>query len=513
MPRRWGVSEAGRAGLELAARQGAVLREALKDAVVAAGRAAAVPAGRVVVRRVVLAVDQEATVPRGPSVRAAQSEPRSVNPDRPLSAARSSRRGGADAGCAPCRRAMVSFRRTAVLDATDESGDDPALIGFMDHPSNSAPLPPRAAEAHALDIARDLPGERILCTTLGRAQAGRTLAAERPTANVTVWFLDLFRHDLAREDIARGESSAAPAAGNARLVCAADMPEGPFDLVVLPTASGGEAELTREVIQQALLNMCEGGKLVVSTDNPRDRWLHEQLTATGETVRVRQGADTVTYIIEKTHEPAKVRDFSCEIVFRDRGRLLKGLTRPGVFSHRRIDPGARHLLNAVDVAPDTRVLDIGCGPGSVGLGMAARDPTVHAHAFDSSARAVACTQWGAVTNGLPNLHVALEAHGGVPDPGTYDLALANPPYYADFRIAALFVEAARRGLAPGGTLLVVTKQPSWYLEQLPAEWDSVAREEVKHYHVIEAVRRDGAAEITWGGRHEAWSPETDAEDE
>ncbi len=382
----------------------------------------------------------------------------------------------------------------------------------MDHQAPPAPLPPRPAEAHALAIARDLPGERILCTTLGRAQAGRTLAAERPTADVTVWFLDLFHLDLARDDIARGESPATPAAGSARLVCAADMPAGPYDLVVLPTASGGEAELTRELLQQALVQLQPGGRLVVSTDNPRDRWLHEQLSATGETVRVRPGEETVTYVVEKTREPAKIRDFSCEVVFRDRGRLLKALTRPGVFSHRRIDPGARHLLNAVDVAPDTRVLDIGCGPGSVGLGMAARDPTVHVHAFDSAARAVECARFGATSNGLPNLEVALEAHGHAPDPGTYDLALANPPYYADFRIAALFVEAARRALAPEGTLIVVTKQPSWYLEQLPAEWDAVAREEVKHYHVIEAVRRDGAGEITWGGRHQPWAPETESEE-
>jgi ribosomal protein S8 len=91
--------------------------------------------------------------------------------------------------------------------------------------------------------------------------------------------------------------------------------------------------------------------------------------------------------------------------------------------------------------------------------------------------------------------------------------LKDEGYVADFRIAALFVEAARRALAPGGTLLVVTKQPSWYLEQLPTEWDSVAREEVKHYHVIEAVRRDGAAEITWGrgDGHRAWEPEDDEE--
>ena len=386
----------------------------------------------------------------------------------------------------------------------------PALIRRMDKPRPPhSPLPPRPAEAHALEVARDLPGERIVCTTLGRAQAARTLAAERPTAQVTAWFLDLFRHDLARDDAAFGDQTQPATESAAEFVCAADMPAGPHDLVVLPTASGGEAELTRDLLQQALCQLRPGGRLVTSTDNPRDRWLHEQLAATGETVRVRPGADTVAYIIEKTREPAKIRDFSCEVVFRDRGRLLKAMTRPGVFSHRRIDPGARHLLAAVDVAPDTRVLDIGCGPGSVGLGMAARDPTVHVHAFDSAARAVECARWGAATNGLTNLTVALEAQGNVPEPGSYDLALANPPYYADFRIAALFVEAARKSLVPGGTLLVVTKQPSWYLDRLPAEWDSVAREEVKHYHVIEAVRRADTGEIAWGSGegHKAWEPD------
>jgi hypothetical protein len=43
-------------------------------------------------------------------------------------------------------------------------------------------------------------------------------------------------------------------------------------------------------------------------------------------------------------------------------------------------------------------------------------------------------------------------------------------------------------LAPGGTLLVVTKQPTWYLERLPQSWNDVAREEVKTYHLIEAIR-------------------------
>jgi 16S rRNA (guanine1207-N2)-methyltransferase len=196
----------------------------------------------------------------------------------------------------------------------------------------------------------------------------------------------------------------------------------------------------------------------------------------------------VCYIVEKTQEPARVRDFTCEIAFRDRDRLLRAVSRPGVFAHRRIDPGARHLLSAVDLAPDTRVVEIGCGSGCVSLGLAARDPSVHVHALDSAARAVACLREAAAENGLANVTVALDCEGTVPDPGSYDLALANPPYYGDFRIAERFVEAAHAALAPGGTLLIVTKQPSWYVEHLPRSWRNVAREEVKHYHLFEAVR-------------------------
>jgi len=347
------------------------------------------------------------------------------------------------------------------------------------------PLPARPAEAHALEVARGLSGTRIACTTTGRGQAAVALACERADAAVTVWFLDLHQHVLASAEW--GECPERLTA-----ICAADLPPGPYDLAVVPLAKDAEAELSRDILQAALVNLAIGGRLVAAIDNPRDTWLHGQLAEIGETVRVRpaQGEKphTICYVVEKTRELRKVRDFSCEFVFRDRERLLKAVSRPGVFAHRRIDPGARHLLNAVDVAPDTRVLDIGCGSGCVAIGIAARDPSVHVHAFDSVARAVECTARGAAMNGLANVSVALEAAGRVPDPGSYDLALANPPYYSDFRIAQLFIDTAWKALAPGGTLLVVTKQPSWYLEHLPQMWRDVAEDPVKTYHLIEALR-------------------------
>jgi 16S rRNA (guanine1207-N2)-methyltransferase len=351
-------------------------------------------------------------------------------------------------------------------------------------------LPPaRPAEAHAVRIAAGLPGDRLLCTTLGRGQAALSLAETRPEAEVNLWFLDRYQEQLLERGLPRPP-------GALRLFCSADPPATSdgraYDIAVVPVFKSGEAELTRDILQSVFERLAIGGHLVAAIDNARDRWLREQLAATGETVRVRPDEsgkpETVCYIVQKTSPLKKIRDFGSEVVFRDRDRLLTAFTRPGVFAHRRIDPAARHLLNAVDLAEGARVLELGCGSGCVSLGLAARHPSIEVHALDSSARAVDCLQRAAEYNHLPNLTVALEAEGRVPDPGGYDLALANPPYYADFRIADMFVEAARMALAPGGTLLIVTKQPNWYLEHLPQTWNEVAQEMVKGYHLIEAVR-------------------------
>jgi len=351
-------------------------------------------------------------------------------------------------------------------------------------------LPPaRPAEEHAARVAADLSGERVLCTTLGRGQAALSLAEARPDADVNLWFLDCYQQQLLA-------SAVSDLPGSLALHCLPDPPPatdgGSYDLAVVPVFKSGEAELTRDILQAALDRLAIGGHLVTAIDNPRDRWLREQLATAGETVRVRADEAakpaTVCYIVQKTRPLKKLREFGCEVVFRDRDRLLTAFTRPGVFAHRRIDPAARHLLNAVDLAEAARVLELGCGSGCVSLGLAARHPSVEVHAIDSSARAVDCLRRAATHNQLPNLTVALEAEGRVPDPGGYDLVLANPPYYADFRIAEMFAGAARIALAPGGILLIVTKQPSWYLEQLPENWNDVAHELVKGYHLIEAVR-------------------------
>ena len=70
----------------------------------------------------------------------------------------------------------------------------------------------------------------------------------------------------------------------------------------------------------------------------------------------------------------------------------------------------------------------------------------------------------------------------------FDMALANPPYFADFRIARLFVEAARRSLRPGGRLVLVTKQPRWYEEHLPELFNEVEVFESRRYFISSGTK-------------------------
>jgi len=349
--------------------------------------------------------------------------------------------------------------------------------------------PPRKAERLLIELwptATDgIAVHRVLMTTLGRAQAAEFVARTHAEAAVVVSLLDTFAADVVRETI-----GTLPA--NLEVLCEPDFTlDRDVDVAAVPVSSQGEAELTRERLQAAFVALRPGGVLLTTSDNPRDTWLGEVTASFGAKVRRIPATDGVGYVVPRGDAPPKrVRDFSCEFAFRDGERLLNVVSRPGVFSHRRVDPGARRLLDAMEVQDGDRVLDVGCGWGTVALAAACRANNVAVVALDSNTRAVQCTQRNAVRNEVgERLTTTLEAYGRIDAPGTFDAALANPPYYAQFQIAERFVTAAQSALRSGGRLWLVTKSPEWYLDRLPGPFREVEFEELKGYALVTARRK------------------------
>jgi 16S rRNA (guanine1207-N2)-methyltransferase len=169
------------------------------------------------------------------------------------------------------------------------------------------------------------------------------VAGARPDVTVCCTYLDLYRAELARRQYSKSLQ-------NLTIQCAADLPPDiQADVVALPLTAAGEAELTRDLLQSAHLRLRLGGKLYASTDNAADRWLGDQRRKIFRQLEVRWLTAGTLYIGTKTDPLRKAKTFACEFAFRDRGRLIRAYSRPGVFSHRSIDAGARRLIDAMEI--------------------------------------------------------------------------------------------------------------------------------------------------------------------
>jgi cyclopropane fatty-acyl-phospholipid synthase-like methyltransferase len=95
---------------------------------------------------------------------------------------------------------------------------------------------------------------------------------------------------------------------------------------------------------------------------------------------------------------------------------------------RRLSPRLQAVVEALPLQPDSRVLEIGCGPGAAARAVAARLTTGHILAIDRSAGAIAQAAGAAhdeIALGRMSVrHVAAEDFVLQPDEAPYDLVFA-----------------------------------------------------------------------------------------
>ena len=170
-----------------------------------------------------------------------------------------------------------------------------------------------------------------------------------------------------------------------------------------------------------------------------------------------------------------------------KGKGVTLVTRPGVFAHRRVDEGAQALAEVALTKPGDRILDMGCGCGSIGISLAANQAGTTAVFVDSHTRAVQCTESNCKANGLVQYRVDL-SDKGLEEDNAFTLVVGNPPYYSKNRIADLFVQTAYRCLKSGGRAYLVAKNATHISEVMQETFGNVESLHRRNYQIARAVK-------------------------
>lgn len=256
--------------------------------------------------------------------------------------------------------------------------------------------------------------------------------------------------------------------------------QGQWDTIIL--AAPGQREAMRMLACQAAACLNPGGQLLVAASFHREDELRELFSeiielAAGEHWTILRYADPRQGSLELPWQKLSVQV---------RGLELELASLPENFSPGGLDPGTRLLLEEAEISQGSRVLDLGCGYGVVGI-VAARLGAGEAVYIDDDFIALTACRKNLESQGLEGtlIHSHLPFAAG----SKFDCILTNPPYHADYGVARSFLEFAARRLNTQGWVYVVIKKPDWYRNKLQSLFGGCRAVERDGYWLLSAQKR------------------------
>ena len=302
-------------------------------------------------------------------------------------------------------------------------------------------------------VVRDrLSGPKLILLGSPRGAADLVAAIGRP--DTVCWQMDRYQAARLTEELT-------VCGLNARVEVTSDVWDLPreFGSVVFPSPVKGERELKLDLVEQSFHVLKPRGTLAVLSPVERDKFFQPYMKKIFGKVALETSKDG-TALWSVRDGDRKRRRHEVTIAAKVKAKeYIEFITRPGLFAYGRLDDGTRSMLDVLEVRPGERIVELGCGCGVAGIIAALRSgPEAKLTLADSNARAVAVAQLNAEKHGLDQAATCLTTDFAELPASRFDLALANPPYFAHGTIAELFARTAHRILKRGGRLYLVTRQ-------------------------------------------------------
>ncbi|MCI0641296.1 MAG: methyltransferase [Gemmataceae bacterium] len=317
---------------------------------------------------------------------------------------------------------------------------------------------------------------------LGSAAETTELVGALPTSDIVCYQMDLYAAAKLGGKLAE-EGHLAEVFTSADLW---DLPT-PVQTLLYAVPKGGERELKLDMVEQAFHVLRPGGVFIVLSPYDKDDFFPPVLKKVFGKVHAPMAGKNAIFWCQRDGDRPRRRHEMTFHVRCDEATSLKFVSRPGTFSYGRFDNGARALVEAIDVHAGDRILDLGCGCGTNGV-LAARRGGVGGFVtfVDSNLRAVQLAEMNAKNNIVPAFEAIASCTLQELRSKSYDVVLANPPYFAQLSIARLFFEQGKRCLKPGGRFYLVTRQVEQVAELMQEVFGTAEGEERRGYVVFHA---------------------------
>jgi 16S rRNA G1207 methylase RsmC len=130
----------------------------------------------------------------------------------------------------------------------------------------------------------------------------------------------------------------------------------------------------------------------------------------------------------------------------------------GIFSATEIDRASKLLIESAEIPTHSRILDLGCGYGMIGIVAAKSCPTCYVILTDINRRAVKLAKENILLNRVGNAEVRQgDIYESVQD-GKFDAILLNPPMVAGRDIVMRMIKQAPNYLNKNGSLQIVANK-------------------------------------------------------
>ncbi len=284
-----------------------------------------------------------------------------------------------------------------------------------------------------------------------------------------------------------------------------ELDETPFDVVLYRPPRWAAKARVFQLFDDAFTVMVEGGRLCLAgrRDGGVESYRKRLEAVFGNVDLAKPGGGLRVYRALKTSSTpgAKPVDPGYRFDVEDLpGGPYVFQAEAGVFSRDGLDRGTRFLIDTLEIRPQDRVLDLGCGYGALGIFAARQAASVVL--LDTNLQAVRCAQRNVEENEISNATVKLSDGCEAVEGEVFDLVASNPPTHEGVDTARQFARGVARNLHSDGQFLVVVMRPKFSAKAMRQAFDSVEAVGKRDGFTILKARSPKGASSGGGGRND-----------